>query len=42
MAKQISYVRRQILAGEAPRPRDCAGIGWVRKNLFATPGMTAS
>ncbi len=37
MSKDISYLRQEFLPPLAPPVSDKTAIGWIRKNLFATP-----
>jgi general L-amino acid transport system permease protein len=37
MSKDLSYLRREFLPALAPPVSDKTAIGWIRKNLFATP-----
>ncbi|WP_275790938.1 amino acid ABC transporter permease [Pararhizobium gei] len=37
MAEKVNYVRREFLAPEKPPMADSTIVGWLRKNLFATP-----
>lgn len=37
MAQNIAFVRHDVIAPETPPSTDATVVGWLRKNLFATP-----
>ncbi|SER48596.1 amino acid ABC transporter permease [Rhizobium sp. NFR03] len=41
MAKNIAFVRHDFIAPEKPPTTDSSAVGWLRKNMFATPTDSA-